>query len=190
MYEGGSYAADGLHRVTSLGLRRGGGAREDHPASVEGGSDRDLHGSSARTAGTLQASSTTAPGQPDAETAQVVEWLAAYDRAFNAKDLQQLATFYHPDATIFEGGGVNNGWADYRDHHLGPELTTFENLEFAHRHVTVHLTGNAAYVTSEYTIKARVNGRDVDSGGLETLVLIRAGDVWKIRHSHTSARRR
>jgi hypothetical protein len=31
---------------------------------------------------------------------------------------------------------------------------------------------------------------DVDSGGLETLVLVKAGDTWKIRHSHTSARRR
>jgi ketosteroid isomerase-like protein len=40
-----------------------------------------------------------------------------YDARFNAKDLDKLAAFYHPDVTIFEGGGVNRGWAGYRDHH-------------------------------------------------------------------------
>lgn len=33
--------------------------------------------------------------------------------------------------------------------------------------------------------------RMLDSGGLETLVLIKdAGGAWKIRHTHTSARAR
>lgn len=140
-------------------------------------------------AGLLCLTSPTA-AQTSPEAARVVDWLAAYDRAFNAKDLQQLATFYHPDVTIFEGGGVNNGWADYRDHHLGPELKTMENLQFSHGNLVVHMLGDAAYVTSEYALKARVNGRDVDTGGLETLVLVKVGDGWKIRHSHTSARRR
>ena len=131
-------------------------------------------------------------GQSDVETARIAAWLGTYDRAFNAKDLQQLATFYDPDVTIFEGGGVNNGWADYRDHHLGPELKDFEGLQFAHRDIKVHLLGNGsvAYVTSEYALKARVKDRDVESGGLETLVLVKVGDAWRIRHSHTSARRR
>ena len=78
------------------------------------------------------------------------------DAAFNAKDLDKLATFYHPDVTIYEGGGVNNGWVDYRDRHLGPELKSFENLQFSHsntkgdllpgwsiglRHIRVHDKG-------------------------------------------------
>ena len=29
---------------------------------------------------------------------------------------------------IIEGAGVNHGWADYRDHHLGPELETVREL--------------------------------------------------------------
>jgi hypothetical protein len=32
--------------------------------------------------------------------------------------------------------------------------------------------------------------RDVDTQGLETLVLVREGTAWKIRHSHTSGRPR
>ena len=97
-----------------------------------------------------------------------------YDAAFNAKDLDKLATFYHPDVTIYEGGGINNGWIDYRDRHLGPELKSFENLQFGHSNtkVTVLPGGQSAYATSEYAIKAKMGDRQLDSGGLETLVLV------------------
>ena len=66
-------------------------------------------------------------------------WLQSYDAAFNAKDLARLASFYHPDVTIYEGGGVNNGWVDYRDNHLGPELTEFSEVQFSHAGVTPHI---------------------------------------------------
>ena len=67
-----------------------------------------------------------------------------------------------------------------------------DQLQFEHRNVAVHLTSaTTAYVTSEYALKARVKDRDEDSGGLETLVLVKGSDgAWKIRHSHSSARRR
>ena len=134
----------------------------------------------------------SAPAQTAAGDPAIVAWLQSFDRAFMAKDLEALSSFYHPDVTIFEGGGVNNGWADYRDHHIGPELKEMAQLQFEHRNVAVHLLNpTTAYVISEYALKARVKDRDVDSGGLETLVLIKGPDgTWKIRHSHTSARRR
>lgn len=128
------------------------------------------------------------------EVAEIRGFLEAYDRAFVAKDLERLAAFYHAEVTIFEGGGVNRGWADYRDHHLGPELAEFQGLEFSHAEVTPRLLGSdgrAAYVTSEYRLRARIKEREVDAAGLETLVLVRdEKGAWKIRHSHTSSRRR
>ena len=135
----------------------------------------------------------TTAAQGSEPGAAIAQWLAGYDQAFNAKDLQKLATFYHPDVTMYEGGGINRGWADYRDHHLGPELKEFENLTFAHANIqaTVLDGGKGAYVTSEYSLKAKMGARDIDSAGLETLVLVPdATGAWKIRHSHTSARRR
>jgi ketosteroid isomerase-like protein len=127
------------------------------------------------------------------DAAVVEAWLKQYDTAFNAKDLDRLATFYHPDVTIYEGAGINTGWIDYRDRHLGPELKSFENLEFGHTNTRVTMLpgGQAAYATSEYTIKAKMGDRVLDSGGLETLVLVNGADgTWKIRHSHTSSRPR
>lgn len=109
------------------------------------------------------------------EAAAIEKWLNEYDTAFNAKDLDKLGTYYHPDVTIYEGGGIDNGWAKYRDGHLGPELKAFENLQFAHanRQITVLPDGKAAYVVSSYTLKAKMGERAVDSGGLETLVLVK-----------------
>ena len=131
-----------------------------------------------------------AAGQDDMVAVQT--WLAGYDAAFVAKDLDRLATFYHPDVTIYEGGGINRGWADYRDHHLGPELTSFEQLQFVHANTVVRVLGpGMAYVTSDYTLKAVVKDKPVESGGLETLVVAKAANgQWQIRHSHTSSRRR
>lgn len=126
-----------------------------------------------------------------ADAAAVQRWLAEYDAAFNAKNLEKLGTFYHPEVTIYEGGGINRGWADYRDNHLGPELKEFANLQFAHSNIVVRMVGpDAAYATSEYSLKARMGERDIDSGGLETLVLVKDGGAWRIRHSHTSSRPR
>jgi uncharacterized protein (TIGR02246 family) len=127
------------------------------------------------------------------DAAAIEKWLGEYDAAFNAKDLEKLASFYHPDVTIYEGGGIDNGWAKYRDGHLGPELKAFEDLQFAHtgRQINVLGDGRTAYVVSQYSLKAKMADRVVDSGGLETLVLVKAADgAWKIRHSHTSSRPR
>ena len=126
------------------------------------------------------------------EAQKIEEWLKGYDVAFNAKDLDKLATFYHPDVTIYEGGGMNNGWADYRDHHLGPELKAFEGLQFGHSNRRVVMLGDRnASAISEYFIKAKFKDRIIDNIGRETLVLEKQADgSWKIRHSHTSGRAR
>lgn len=140
----------------------------------------------------LAAASGAAGAQAAKDDASAIEaWLKGYDAAFNAKDLEKLAAFYHPDVTIYEGGGINNGWIDYRDRHLGPELKSFENLQFGHNNTRVSVLpgGQSAYATSEYFIKAKVGERQIDSTGLETLVLVKSPDGgWRIRHSHTSSR--
>lgn len=145
-------------------------------------------------AGTSAAQATAGHDAHHAQTTQeqeVIAFFKAYDAAFTAKNLDGLATMYHPDVTVYEGGGINPGWADYRDRHLGPELRSFMNLQFSHDSVTVQMLGpDAAYVTANYSLSRTVDEREVTSGGLATYVLIRQDGRWIIRHSHTSARRR
>jgi ketosteroid isomerase-like protein len=122
---------------------------------------------------------------------ELVDFLTAYDAAFLAKDLAKLATMYTPETIVYEGSGINRGWKNYSETHLGPELKSFENLEFAHSNVVPHVLGeNAAYVTADYMIKAKMGERALDSGGLATFVLSKEAGAWKIRHTSTAARRR
>ncbi|GMV20585.1 MAG: hypothetical protein AMXMBFR57_05340 [Acidimicrobiia bacterium] len=122
---------------------------------------------------------------------ELVDFLKAYDAAFLAKDLAKLASMYTPETIVYEGSGINRGWKNYSETHLGPELKSFENLEFGHANVVPHVLGdNAAYVTADYTIKAKMGERTLDSGGLATFVLSKEAGSWKIRHTSTAARRR
>ncbi len=122
---------------------------------------------------------------------ELVDFVKAYDAAFLAKDLARLATMYTPETIVYEGSGINRGWKNYSETHLGPELKSFENLEFAHTNVVPHVLGdNAAYVTADYMIKAKMGDRALDSGGLATFVLSKNAGAWKIRHTSTAARRR
>ena len=134
-----------------------------------------------------------ASGKDSAKIDEIRKWFESYNNALTSKDLDRLATFYETTVTIFEGGGVNNSWADYRDHHLGPELEELQDLRFTHSNVAPHVLGHDgqfAYVTSEYRLQGRIKDRDIDASGLETLILVKAEDgSWKIRHSHISSRR-
>jgi ketosteroid isomerase-like protein len=122
---------------------------------------------------------------------ELVDFLKAYDAAFLAKDLAKLASMYTPETIVYEGSGINRGWKNYSETHLGPELKSFENLEFGHANVVPHVLGdNAAYVTADYMIKAKMADRVLDSGGLATFVLSKSAGAWKIRHTSTAARRR
>jgi len=122
---------------------------------------------------------------------ELVDFLKAYDAAFVEKNLDKLATMYTPETIVYEGSGINRGWKNYSETHLGPELRSFENLEFAHSNVVPHVLGpDAAYVTADYMIKAKMADRLMDSGGLAMFVLSKDTSGWKIRHTTTAARRR
>ena len=143
--------------------------------------------------GTSASPARQAPRGDRTAEAAIATWLGQYDAAFNAKDLAKLGAFYHPEVTIYEGAGINNGWADYRDHHLGPELEAFQNPQLTHQDLKVNLLpgDRSAYVTSRYTLTAKTTAREIDAEGLATYVLIQTAEGgWQIRHSHTSSRPR
>ena len=121
--------------------------------------------------------------------AEVRAFVTRLDAAISSKDLDKIAVFYDKDVTIYEGDGVNVGWADYRDNHLGPELKELQDLRFEHVGARVRLLGDgrAAVVSAEYVLKARTSEREVSGKGLDTLVLAKGDNgAWTIRHEHMS----
>ncbi|MEP6920834.1 MAG: nuclear transport factor 2 family protein [bacterium] len=116
--------------------------------------------------------------------------------SFEKNDLPMASQVWVNDEslTIFESGHANYGWADYRDHHLVPEMGEMKNTKYAFSDIKIHLAGKTAWATLKYTISADVtdNGklRHIDGGGLGTAVLENRDGQWRIVHWHSSAPRR
>ena len=116
--------------------------------------------------------------------------------SFAKNDIAEATKVWANDEslTVFESGHANYGWADYRDHHLIPEMNEMKNTKYALSDIKIHLAGNTAWATFKYTISADVmsNGtqRHVDGAGLGTAILENRDRQWRIVHWHSSAPRR
>lgn len=93
-------------------------------------------------------------------------------------------------ATVAEGGSFNYGWAEFRDHHLRPEMEAMKKVKFPLENIKVHVKGNLAWATYSYRMSGEYKARPFDSAGAATMVLEKRGDKWLIVHEHTSTKRR
>jgi ketosteroid isomerase-like protein len=137
----------------------------------------------------------SANGQGNREAA-VRDALLKSALSFEKNDLAMASQVWAGDEslTVFESGHANYGWADYRDHHLVPEMAEIKNTKYQFTDIQVHLAGKTAWATLKYTINGDVteNGkvRHVDGVGLGTAVLEERQGRWQIVHWHSSAPRR
>lgn len=136
---------------------------------------------------------TTSPShaQSGAAEEQVRRTVSALFAAIERADLAALDTLYAGERlTVVEGAGLNRGWADYRDHHLAPELKEFKDFRYRAVDIEVQVSGNLAWSTFVYGLRAKAGERALDMVGRGTAILERAGNKWVIRHTHTSGRAR
>jgi ketosteroid isomerase-like protein len=126
---------------------------------------------------------------PAAEATAVLQQNA---RAFETGDMKTLdALWAHDgDVTVFESGHANYGWADYRDHHLKPEVEEMKSVKYQLTDIKTRVAGTTAWSTFEYSISADYKGQRIDSAGLGTAVLENRDGSWRIVHWHTSAPRK
>lgn len=145
------------------------------------------HGNASASANT-QAKAATGSNS-DAEVRAV---LTQYTAAVERGDMAVIEKLWSKDesVTVIENGHANYGWADYRDHHLGPELKEMKNVKYALTDIKVNLSGHSAWATFKYTIAADLKDRHVEGGGLGTAVLQHGAQGWQIVHWHTSSPRR
>ncbi len=138
---------------------------------------------------------TRAVAQPAAEQASATAALLAVFAAAERNDMKALDSLYAGDSlTVIEGAGINRGWADYRDHHLGPELKVMKNFAYRPVDIEMRVVGGTAWATFRYTLKAEMNGRAIDNVGRGTAILERRGSGasarWVVRHTQTASRAR
>lgn len=126
------------------------------------------------------------------DEAAVREVLLKSAMAFEKNDVDLVTKVWANDesVTVFESGHANYGWADYRDHHLLPEMKEMKNTKYTLSDIKTKVSGNTAWATFRYAISADIGTRHFDGAGLGTAVLEKRGQNWKIVHWHSSAPRR
>lgn len=133
---------------------------------------------------------------PQSDEAAVRDVLLRSASSFEKNDTAEATKVWVNDEslTVFESGHANYGWADYRDHHLVPEMGEMKNTKYSFSDIKIHMAGKTAWATFKYSISADVMSsgqqRHVDGGGLGTAVLENRDGPWRIVHWHSSAPRR
>ncbi|BBC71671.1 conserved hypothetical protein [Altererythrobacter sp. B11] len=115
--------------------------------------------------------------------------LVAYRDALTARDAKAMTDLFAQDSAIFENGKAEGSFANYMEHHLGPELAEIASFTFGRPTVTVTTMGRMAYGRETYTYRIELSdGRVIDREGAATSVLMQDDGGWKIVQYHSSSR--
>ena len=124
------------------------------------------------------------------EEGAVRKVLGDYHSAMEARSVEKLAAVVADDLLILEGMHKNDGWVDYRDKHIGPEMAEWKEFKVANPVVSrLEIGGTLAYAVQEATFTIVTAEGPVVMLGAETYVLGKTGKGWKIKHVHLSSKR-
>ena len=114
--------------------------------------------------------------------------ITQFEEAVQKRNLSQIEKLVAPDIVVFENGERNNGWPDFRDHHLIPEFrepAPFTKTEFLRSEVSDNMAW--AYTRSE--LKLEKDGKPISIVLWSMYVLQRDSQRWKIHALNWSIRR-
>lgn len=138
-------------------------------------------------AATLLATPGVLNAQEAGDSTDVLATVHAYHAALAAGDSAAAIRLLHPDVVIFESGRAET-LAEYRGGHLPADIRFAAATRRVVTSELVAVARDLALYTSESHTTGQLRGRDIDARGVETMVLARAPDGWRIRHIHWSSR--
>lgn len=132
----------------------------------------------------------TAVFAASSEEAAVRKVLADYRTAMEERSVAKLAAVVSEELLVLEGTHKNDGWADYRDNHIGPEMAEWKEFRVSGPKLAkLEVGADLAYAVQEATFTIVDAKGPVVMLGAETLVLGKEPKGWKIRHLHLSGKR-
>jgi ketosteroid isomerase-like protein len=128
---------------------------------------------------------------PEAEVPKDVRAvLEEYRAAMEARSVDRLSKVVDPALVVVENTGINVGWADYRDNHIGPELKEMRSFKYlGPRVVDASVSGDTAHAVVEARVEIAEEREVVMLACVETFVLRKTKQGWKIRSLHWSGKR-
>lgn len=112
----------------------------------------------------------------------------AFHDALTKGDRQTAQALLDDNVQIYEQGRVERSRAEYAAHHLESDAQFSAVTTRAHTARSGMILGELAYVITEGKVTGTFKGKAIDSIALETMVLRREGDTWRIVHIHWSSR--
>ncbi len=125
---------------------------------------------------------------PPLRMAGAAEAVDAFQAALRAGDRDAALAVLAEDAIIFEAGGAERSRAEYASHHLEADAAFAAATEATVTRRSGEASGDGAWITSEGRTTGTFNGRPVDRLTVETMLLRRDADGWRIQHIHWSSR--
>ena len=128
-------------------------------------------------------------GLPAPQPPDPVATVQAFHAAQAARDTAAALLLLAEDVVIFESGGVERSRSEYERHHLGADMAFAAAVRREVVRQTHEVHGDVAIVLTETRAAGTFRERSVNSRGVETAVLRRTADGWRIVHIHWSSRR-
>ena len=140
------------------------------------------HDPKAQPAASPAATATTS--EAGAGAAAAVE---SFHAALAAGDREGALSWLDPQVVIFESGGAEMSREEYASHHLESDMEFVRAMKTEVVDRQAHSAADAAWVLTRTRTTGRFRDRDFDLDGVETMVLRRTGDRWRIIHVHWSS---
>ena len=128
------------------------------------------------------------------EKEAVLKVMKSYKDALQNLTTEGTFELFAEDAEVFESGGVEGTYANYIEHHLGPELGHFKKFEFSDYKIDAKVDLPYAITTETYIYTIVLNpdekgeSRTIKKKGVATSILKKMDGKWKIIKTHSSSR--
>lgn len=125
------------------------------------------------------------PATPDEAAIRAV--VLGFKAALAAGDSTAAIGYLHPDLVVYEAGHAES-LSEYRSGHLAADMEYAAAVATQPIEQGLIVREGMAMWVSEGESKGEFRGRQVESHGTETIVLIPTDAGWKILHVHWSSR--
>lgn len=131
-----------------------------------------------------------APAQsPADDEAAVAAAAKAFQTAMDTGDAPTVMGYIADDALMMEGGTIENRM-QYEQNHLPADLEFAKGMTAKRMPVQQTVRGDVAWVRTSTEFSGTFQGQPLALLGLETMVMTREADGWKIKALHWSSQRR
>ena len=106
--------------------------------------------------------------------------IATFERGLHERKLALIESVVAEDLVVFENGERNDGWKDFRDNHLVPEMQEPAPAGATTELVRIKATADMAWAYSKTTFESTRRGQKRAVTLWSAYVLERRGGQWKI----------